>query len=660
MTKIKLSFKEHYFTASKHKGGFFTLDNTEGLKKEEITELEKKGIYNPPIKLPTAPTEEEMENLFPTNISFFKLKSSGKYVFLHSKYIGKTNDSVSRYGNYFSHSLILSESIPSYPVKFIFENAVFKKSFSVEEDEAYAPSLKTEQQFEIDTADFWIEKIFRDFQTFLIHEPNRINVFSKVFDLIVEGKIAKAGYNITICDKKENLTDLIFAVNYFLPSSLANKVSFATYVDNPDSINYPFEITGIIPECGIDRLPEQYFNLVEATKFSDYIAIQPYTKLLIEIITNGDYSKWKNILMGCEEFEITELNQKLNAPASFIEFKINVRNKSLEDFRELLSHLTEKKRLELKEFVLKENSELYLNYILLELAEITADNFTSTSKKCDSFLSLYTQHFNNGSSLSQDLFLQFTEGFRDKFTGLEKSRVSLYILSNLNCIELRLKNIEEVLQSADFYFEEESINFEEKLEAVKSLNLKYPLREFQDLIPNIMKVKTFDEIFKAATTGNLFKSIDKHKNKIKELSYSEKLTVFVSALNHENVKNQFDLSFGKYIRIIKEFFPETESYFWYSFFESNRKWNPDNDFKKHTLEFLKKKFVVANFTNELHRPELFEKLSLDSYSMKWIEEEIRETSRKNSMVEEFYSVFENSSQARSSGWFSKLNPFKKQ
>lgn len=642
MSKIKLSFKEHYYTASKYKGGFHTLDFTEGLRKEEIAELEKKGLYNPPVKLPTNPTEAEMESLFPTNISFFKLKSSGKYVFLHSKYIGKANDSVSRHGNYFSHSLISSESNLSYPVKLIFEKPVFKNSFSIEEDEAYTPKLKVEQQFEIDTADFWLEKVFRDFQTFLFQEPNRINVFSKVFDLILEGKIAKAGYNITICDKKENLTDIILAVNYFLPISLANKVSFATYVDNPDSVNYPFEITGIIPECGIDRLPEQYFNLVEATKFSDYKAIQPYTKLLTEIITNGDYSNWKNLLKEAEEFEVVELNQKLNAPASFIEFKLNVLDKTAEDFKELLLQLTEKKKVELKEFVSNKNVELYLNYVLLELGKITSDTFASTSKKCDSFLSLYTQNFKNASPLSQDLFLQFTEGFRDKFTGLEKSIVSLFILSNLNCTELRLKNIDEVLQSADFYFEEETISFEEKLNAIQGFD-KYRFNDIEnEKIKHIMSYKKYDELKALAIKGSLYSQWSSYKKDLLNLKESDRIKLLTLCFNPTLTKEKFKLSFQQQISIVEAILPETQLLFWNRFFDKdkNDSYNKEKSLKYYSLEYLKKKFVSYLFLKDSSKLNLITELGYNETIVKWIQEDVTENTTDEALVERFKEIFQ--------------------
>jgi hypothetical protein len=642
MSKIKLSFKEHYFTASKHKGGFNTLDFTEGLRKEEINELEKKGIYNPPVKLPTNPTEEQMESLFPTNISFFKLKSSGKYVFLHSKYIGKANDSVSRHGNYFSHSLILTESNPSYPVKFVFEKATFKNSFSVEEDEAYTPKLKVEQQFEIDNDAFWLENMFRDFQTFLIQEPYRINVFSKVFDLILEGKIAKAGYNITICDKKENLTDLILAVNYFLPVSLANKVSFATYVDNPDSINYPFEIIGIIPECGIDRLPEQYFNLVEANKFSDYKANQPYTKLLTEIIANGDYSNWKNLLNEAEEFEVVELNQKLNAPASFIEFKVNVLNKTAEDFKELLLQLTEKKKVELKEFVLNKNVELYLNYVLLELGKITADTFASTSKKCDSFLSLYTQNFKNASPLSQDLFLQFTEGFRDKFTGLEKSKVSLFILSNLNCTELRLKNIDEVLQSADFYFEEESISFEEKLNAIQGFD-KYRFNDIEnEKIKHIMSFKKYDDLKALALKGSLYSQWSSYKKDLLNLKESDRIKLITICFNPTLTKEKFNLTFQQQISIVEAILPESQPLFWCKFFDKdkNDSYNKEKSLKYYSLEYLKKKFVSYLFLKDSSKLNLITELGYNETIVKWIQEDVTENTTDEALVERFKEIFQ--------------------
>ncbi len=661
MSKMKLFFKEHYYTASKYKGGFFTLDCTEGLKEDEIKELEKKGEYNPPVKLPTDPTEEEMESLFPVNLSFFRLKSSGKYVFLHSKYIGKANDSVSRHGNFFTHSLILTDDDPSYPVKFIFaKKEVFKDSFNNNEDESYAPSLKYEKQIEIENVDWTLEELFRDFQDFFQTEPTRLNVLSGVFDLIADGKIAKPGYNITICDKKANLTDLILAVNYFLPISLANKVSFATYVDNPESTNYPFEITGIIPECGIDILPEKYFNFVDGAKFANYIAKQPYTKRLAEIISKGDYSVWKDFLKEVKDFEIDELNDKLNKPALFFEFKSNILNVNIDDVnRLLLSNLPLAKENQLKQFLLEKRSDLYLSFVTDQL-EKTISRASNFNDKIEAYSKIYTEHFENNSKLRKELLSQFADFFRDKLPAEERSAANVYVLTNSNCLDtLPPDRLIERIQDADYWFENENIMFEDKLEAAYKLDSNYDLKNIENLIPNIMKAKLSDELIKDAKKGNLKKSVERYTNIIKGLKETEKQTLFILVFNNENIKKRFDYNdFSNYIKIIKTHL-ENESDFWFTFFRKNKNSNPNNDLSKHTLDYLLKKFIVYNFRKDF-RPELFEKsLPLDDYSMKWIEEEIRESTSDNVLLEEFHKYFGDSVQTKKSLWNSVTNLIKK-
>ena len=655
--EIELNFKEHYFTSSKYKGGFFTLDNSQDLRKEEIVELEKKGLYNPAIKLPSSPTEGEIETLFPENIAFFRLKSSGRFVFLHSKYTGKTNHSVDRFGNFFTHSLILSEGEPTFPAKFIFDKADFKKSFNLHEDISFTPQLKTDKIIRFENSDFTSEELFRFFQTFILAEPKRINLLAKVFDLIAEGKIAKPGYNITICDKKINLNDLLLSINYFLPRNIANKISFASYVDNPDSANYPFEITGIIPECGIEKLPEQYFNLVDSIKHADYFACQPYTKLLMEIISSGNYSNWKNLLKEVEEFEIDELNQKINAPALFVDFKNNIQHKTMEDFNALLLlNLSKNKEIQVKHFFLEKRPDIYLDFIRTELRKEVLKSY-NLKGKLEAFGKLYVEHFAENETFRTTLLSQFVESFRDELSSDEKIAASVHVLTISNCLNVSPKSwVSEKMEEADLWFENESIDIENKLDALQSLNKKYSLQDFENLIPNIMKVKALDNLITGAKNGNLLKHVDKYKSVLKSLKDSERQTVFVLALNNENLKGQFDhKNFSKYIKMIKEYF-ENEGDFWYTYFKNNKGANSsNNDFKKHSLEYLMKCFIVSNFKNEEYRFELIEKLlPLDDYSRRWIEEEIRETSNKESVFiafKDYLNTVSNTQKSSSSfGW----------
>lgn len=642
---VELKFKEHYFTSSKYKGGFFTLDNSPDLRKEEIVELEKKGLYNPAIKLPSSPSESEIEQLFPVNQSFFRLKSSGRYVFLHSKYTGKTNHSIDRYGNFFSHSLILCEGEPSFPVKFIFDKAktIFKESFNLDEDTSYAPRLNTDPSISFENSDFTNEELFRHFQKFLISDTSRLNTMARVFDLILEGKISRPGYNITICDKKENLTELILGVNYFLPRLLANRVSFATYVDNPDSTNYPFEITGVIPECGIERLPEQYFNLVTTTTLSGYNPVQSYSKLLLEIISFGQYGDWKNLLKEVEEFEVIELNQKLNAPASFIAFKTNIHNRkgTVSEFKTLLSQVTASKADELKDFTIKNNSALFLEYVLSEVDKITSDNFSSVSKKFDSFLVLYREYFEGSSFFNEDLFFQFVESFRDKFSGLEKSKVSLFILSNLNCLHPPLKNINDVFESADLFFDDEAISFEEKLSAIQGL-FKYKIRDNQnDKIRSIMSYKKYDELKALAIKGSLYSHWGKYKADLLNLKEGDRISLLILCFNPTLTKGEYHKYFQNMLAMVETVLPENQKLFWQKFFDRNNNYNKENSLNYCSLNYLKRKFVSYLFLKNINKIEVILETQFDEQSVKWIQEDIIEQTTNPDLIEKFNHMFKN-------------------
>ena len=118
---------EHYYTTSKFKNGLFTLDQAKFLNADEVDALEKSGVYQTASGLNNNPTDEEINSDFPITFAFYKLPSSGRFVYLRSQYTGRANHTPDRFGNFFSHSVILKESQPASPASFFFNQ--FENSF---------------------------------------------------------------------------------------------------------------------------------------------------------------------------------------------------------------------------------------------------------------------------------------------------------------------------------------------------------------------------------------------------------------------------------------------------------------------------------------------------------------------------------------------------
>lgn len=208
--------------------GFQTYSMSEGITEEERKEIESHCIYIPPDNLPSQPTKEEIEKLFPVALSSFKLKS-GKYCIYHSKYIGK--DYSGRYGNYFSHVLICDEMWPFYPIE-LYGSITFKDCLTFEEENAteIKPLPNLEEIHLGNVIDFYtISKFLKGIE-------NRRKNFKLLMDNVIGYE--KQGKDIVFWDSKENNPYWIGAIQMSLPKNLAQTFSFTTYCYNPENTNY--------------------------------------------------------------------------------------------------------------------------------------------------------------------------------------------------------------------------------------------------------------------------------------------------------------------------------------------------------------------------------------------------------------------------------------
>lgn len=648
---------EHYYTTSKFKNGLHTLDHSKFLNTDEVDALEKSGVYKTASELNHNPTEQEIKNEFPINTAFYRLPTSGRFVYLRSQYTGTANHTPDRHGNFFSHSVILKDNQPSVPAALLFNQfeSSFRKGFSIEEDESFKPEL-SEREIVIDDQNVTAYiPAFTRFCDFLQIE-NNLKIFSKILDLIVDGTLTTKGNIITICAEKNQVRETILAINFFLPQHIANKISFATYVNNPT--RYPFQIAGIIPQCGITTLDTRYYSLVEATPNFEYDIKHAYTKFLSDVIkekSDNSFEQWKDLNNEIKSLGINEPNLQLNAPILFRNFVKEIFLKDIQDFKNLLNlNLPTEKVNELKKVTVEKNPELYLKYVLGELKNAKSRASWFNEKK-EAYLKIYLEHFENNNSFREDYLPYLVEEFREGLSATERSLASLHVLSTSNTNGIKASNwLNERFQEADLWFEDEFIDIEKKLDPVRILNDKYKLQTFQETIPNIMKVKSFDDIRKAAEKDDFVRNIRNYKDFLSKATDKEKTELLLLGFNHDAYffKMKFQ-DFDNYIKVVKEYLPEQQPDFWYRFFDNNsRGFNKDNNPKKHSLDYLKKKFVSLLFLKQNENHELFSKLKLDDeYTIRWIEEDIREHTTREAVLETFAEAFKNYTSIRNSSFW---------
>ena len=489
---MTLRFYEHYFTASRMRGGFFTLDRSAGLSPEEVDELEKKGEYNPPLRLPGEPSEDDIRRLFPECVAYYRLRSSGRYAFLHSVYTGRTNHTPNRFGNFFSHSLILQEGEPVCSAKLVFDKAVFRTSLSLEEDAAYQSSLST-CEIDIDPEDATSrQSVFRGFVDFLQAHPKGSFIFARIFDLIVGGKIARRGYNIIIRDQKENLSDWVLAVNFFLPQVVANKISFASYVCDPKK--NLFEIAGIVPECGNVRLDEQYSTLVDALKDDDYTSKHEYTACLLRIITQGKYEHWQLLLELLDAFEVTAADDRMNAPAKICLVLMDIENKGLEDVKVLLGPAVGPARSIVERTVRDRNPDIYLAFILEQLARRH-----SFEEREQAYLQLYREQLSANEHFRRTVVTLFNDAYLDMLPADEKRRGALSILLQTDVKESApVGHLHALFWHAASFFDDDKVALSEKMGMIAPFIERYKAEEIGENAPILRLVM---ELFTILRSG---------------------------------------------------------------------------------------------------------------------------------------------------------------
>jgi hypothetical protein len=113
-----MNAEQLYFTSCEHgydkSPGFQVKAMSPGFESYDAEEIKKLGTYIPPRNLPSSPTNEQIDTLFPIALRYKKYSDS-KFVFSRSVYVGK-DYAGERYGNYFMHGLFFDNFSDIWPI----------------------------------------------------------------------------------------------------------------------------------------------------------------------------------------------------------------------------------------------------------------------------------------------------------------------------------------------------------------------------------------------------------------------------------------------------------------------------------------------------------------------------------------------------------------
>jgi hypothetical protein len=219
-----MSFRQTYYTSCQQglRGGkgFQINAATEGIDPSVLQQIERLGLYVPPISVPSRPSLEEIER-FPVSM-LFQLLGDGSAVFAQAKYTGA--DYSGRFGNYFTHSLI---------------SAALERDLK---EEGLLPiELWGSLMWSTTESPGLTLPPFERLEAGGLIDPDRVAEFLAenermkhlpAFLTAIEGALS-TGRRIIFVEPSQSVALWIAAASYALPRHLALRLTFNTYVKNP-------------------------------------------------------------------------------------------------------------------------------------------------------------------------------------------------------------------------------------------------------------------------------------------------------------------------------------------------------------------------------------------------------------------------------------------
>lgn len=276
-----MTFRQTYYTSCQHglRGGkgFQINAATEGIDPSVLQQVERLGLYVPPVSAPSRPTPEEIER-FPVSLLFQRL-SDGTAVLAQARYTGA--DYSGRFGNYFTHSLISADLEHDMkeegllPVE-LWGGGVWTTS------ESATTSLPALSRLEAGG----------------LVDPERVAEFLSAGDRLrhlpsfltaVEGALL-TGRRIIMVDDAASVALWLSAASYALPQHLALRLTFNTYVKNPYQSD--FLLVGTTPDSDFGFAPHEvehqfYVFDFERARLTPIPEITPFARMSASAYAGG-------------------------------------------------------------------------------------------------------------------------------------------------------------------------------------------------------------------------------------------------------------------------------------------------------------------------------------------------------------------------------------
>lgn len=210
--------------------GFQFYSFSEGLTNEELFEIEKIGNYIAPLNLPSNPSKEDIDSLFPVSFNYFKLKS-GRVGVLQS--VALIQDYSGRPGNFLSHAYILeSGNFPFFPI-LLFKSRSFRTNLTSDEWNTTNVPFKL-PPVELETLVKNSNINLSSIQDFLAENENE-KIYTQIINSIIENSVSNR--KIILSDNQINISFWLASISFSFPLNLANTLTFSTYSLDPANNN---------------------------------------------------------------------------------------------------------------------------------------------------------------------------------------------------------------------------------------------------------------------------------------------------------------------------------------------------------------------------------------------------------------------------------------
>jgi hypothetical protein len=219
-----MSFLQTYYTSCevglRGGKGFQFNAATEGIDPATLQQVERLGLYVPPVSLPSRPSDAEIER-FPLALLYQRLAGGGA-VIAQARYKGM--DYSGRYGNYFTHALVSKDSRAD-----LVAHGLLPIELWMSEDWESEPVAATELP-PLDSARRG-DQINDDEVMEFLTRSGRIERLPQFLTAVA--RALNGERRIVIVDEDQNVALWIAAACYALPAALALRLTFNTYVKNP-------------------------------------------------------------------------------------------------------------------------------------------------------------------------------------------------------------------------------------------------------------------------------------------------------------------------------------------------------------------------------------------------------------------------------------------